>query len=232
MTRQELKDQVQHDHFTDAVSGAVVYVSAHRRSLIRLGIAVVIVAVIVAAALWYAASQRALRQQDLEAALIVAQAPVGAAVPGATTYPTQEAKNQASLKALSEVVSKHGGSKEGLIAQYYRGTVEAGMGNNSSAQSDLKSVADSSSPVAPLAKIALAQINVGENQTAKAHALLQGLGNKGSDLVSKAQAEIILAQMLKTTDPKKSKDILQSLKNDKDPVVAHAVAQLSGEQAR
>ncbi len=104
----------------------------------------------------------------LEAALIVAQAPVGASNQGGMSYPTQEAKNQASLKALSEVISKHGGSKEGLIAQYYRGTVEANMGNNSAAQSDLKAVANSSSQFASLAKVALAQIDADENRVADA----------------------------------------------------------------
>lgn len=232
LTRHELKDQIQHDGFTDAVSSAVVFTSKHRRSLIRLAIAVVVVAVIVAAALWYASSQRAVRQQDLEAALIVAQAPVGASNQGGMSYPTQDAKNQASLKALSEVISKHGGSNEGLVAQYYRGTVEANMGNTSAAQSDLKTVANSSSQFASLAKVALAQIDAGENRLANAQTILQGLGKKGSDLVSKAQAEIMLAQMLQTTDPKKSKDILQSLKNDKDPAVARTVTQLAGEQAR
>lgn len=233
MTRHELKDQIQHDGFTDAVSSAVVFTSKHRRSLIRLAIAIAVVAVIVAAALWYASSQRAVRQQDLEAALIVAQAPVGASNQGGgISYPTQEAKNKASLKALSEVISKHGGSKEGLIAQYYRGTVEANMGNTSAAQSDLKTVANSSSQFASLAKVALAQMDAGENKVANAETILQGLGKKGSDLVSKAQAEIILAQMLQSTDPKKSKDILQSLKNDKDPAVARTVSQLAGEQAR
>lgn len=233
MNRHELKDQVQHDGFTDAVSSAVVFTSQHRRSLIRLAIAVAVVAVIVAAALWYASSQRAVRRQDLEAALIVAQSPVGAASgQGGPTYPTQDAKNQASLKALSEVVSKHGGSDEGLIAQYYRGTVEANMGKTSTAQSDLKAVANSSSQFASLAKVALAQIDAGDNRVANAQTILQGVGKKGSDLVSKAQAEIMLAQMLQSTDPKKSKDILQSLKNDKDPAVSRTVSQLSGEQAR
>ena len=232
MTRQELKDQVQHDRFTDAVSGAAIYVSSHRRSLIRLAIIAVAAAVVIAAAIWYSSYQRSIRRQDLEAALIVAQAPVGASAQGGTSYPTAQAKEQASVKALSEVVAKHGGSSEGLIARYYLGTVKAEMKNNVGAESDLKAVASSSSAFAPLAKVALSQIYAGENRTADAQALLQGLGNKGSNLVSKAQAEVLLAQLDQSTDPKKAKDILQSLKNDRDPNVARAVSQLSGEQAR
>jgi len=231
LTRQELKDQVQHDRFTDAVSGAVLYASAHRRILIRAAIAVVAVAIVVAVALWYSSYQRSIRRQDLEAALVVAQAPVGQSQ-GGTSYPTQQAKEQASVKALSEVVAKHGGSSEGLIAQYYLGTVKAEMKNNAGAESDLKAVANSSSEFAPLAKIALSQLYAGENRTADAQALLQGLAKKGSDLVSKPQAEILLAQLNQSIDPKKAKDILQSLKNNPDPAVVRAVNQISGEQAR
>ncbi len=234
MTRQELKDQVQHDRFTDAVSGAVGYASSHRRSLTRWAIVAVAAAIVIAGIVWYSSYQRSLRRQDLEAALIVAQAPVGqSAQGGGNTYPTEQAKEQASVKALSEVVAKHGGSREGLIAQYYLGTVKAEMKNNTGAESDLKAVAGSSSEFAPLAKIALAQIYAGENRTTDAQALLQNVASKGSNLVSKAQADILLAQLDQSTDPKKAKDILQSLKNDRDPAIARAANQISsGEQAR
>lgn len=232
LTRHELKDQIQHDRFTDAVSGAVVYASAHRRNLIRWGIIAAVIAVIVGVALWYSSYQRSLRRQDLETALIVAQAPVGSSNQGGTTYPTQQAKQQASIKALSEVVAKHGGSSEGLIAQYYLGTIKAQMNNTAGAESDLKAVANSSSEFSPLAKIALSQVYAGENKMADAQALLQDLAKKGSDLVSKSQATILLAQLDRATDPKKAKDILQSLKSDRDPAVVQAVNQISEEQAR
>lgn len=232
MTRQELKDQVQHDHFTDAVSSAALYASSHRRALIRWGIVAVAIAIVVGVALWYSSYQRSIRRQDLEAALIVAQSPVGPAAQGVNSYPTEEAKQKASIKALSEVVAKHGGSSEGLIAQYYLGTVKAQADDTKGAEADLKAVAGSSNEFAPLAKIALAQIYAGENRVPEAQALLKGIGDKGSNLVSKAQAEILLAQLDKTADPKKAKSILDSLKSDRDPAVIRAVDQISGEQAR
>jgi hypothetical protein len=232
LTRHELKEQLQHDRFSDAVSGAVVYASSHRKNLIRAAIAVAVIAAILGAALWYSSYRRSIRRDALETALVVAQAPVGQATPGVKSYPTEQAKQDASIKALSEVVAKYGGSDEGHIAEYYLGTVKAQKGDNQGAEHDLKAVADSGSEFAPLAKVALSQMYASENRMADAEALLRGIANKGSDLVSKAQANILLAQLYKTTKPQEAKKILESLKGDKDPAVQNAVQQISGEQTK
>jgi lipopolysaccharide biosynthesis regulator YciM len=232
LTRHELKEQLQHDRFSDAVSGAVVYASSHRKNLIRGAIAVAVIAAIVGVALWYSSYRRSIRRGALETALVVAQAPVGQATQGVKSYPTEQAKQDASIKALSEVVAKYGGSDEGHIAEYYLGTVKAQKGDNKGAEHDLKAVADSGSEFAPLAKVALSQLYASENRMADAEALLRGIANKGSDLVSKAQANILLAQLYKTTKPQEAKKILDSLKSDKDPAVQNAVQQISGEQTK
>lgn len=232
MTRHELKEQLQHDRFSDAVSGAVVYASSHRKNLIRGAIALAVVAAIVGAALWYSSYRRSIRRDALETAMVVAQAPVGQATQSGKSYPTEEAKQDASIKALSEVVAKYGGSDEGHIARYYLGTVKAQKGDSKGAEQDLKAVADSGSEFAPLAKVALSQLYTGENRMPEAEALLRGIADKGSDLVSKAQANILLAQLYKTTKPQEAKKILESLKSDKDPAVQNAVQQIAGEQTR
>lgn len=232
MTRHELKDQLQHDRFSDAVSGAVVYASSHRKNLIRGAIALGVIGIIVGVALWYSSYRRSIRRDALETALVVAQAPVGQASQSGKSYPTEQAKQDASIKALSEVVTKYGGSEEGSIAEYYLGTVKAQKGDSKGAEQDLKAVADSGNEFAPLAKVALSQLYASENRMADAEALLRGIANKGSDLVSKAQANVLLAQLYQTTKPQEAKKLLQSLKSDKDPAVQNAVQQISGEQTR
>ena len=232
MTRQELKDQVQHDRYTDAVSGAIGYASSHRKILIRWAVIAIVIALIVGAVIWYLSYQRSIRRQALETALVTAQAPVGQTIPGGKSFPTEQAKDQASIKALSDVVTKYGGSHEGLIAQYYLGTVKASGNDKKGAESDLKKVADSGDKFASLAKIALSQLYAGENRMPEAQKMLRGIADKGSDLVSKAQAKILLAQLYQSTNPKEAKQILDSLKNDKDPAVTRAVTQMSGAPAR
>ncbi len=230
MTRHELKDQLQHDHFTDAVSDIVGYISSNREILTRWIVGLGIVLILAGGAFWYASYRRSIRQQDLQAAFDVLETPVGPANQFSKTYPSQDAKQQASLKALSSVVAKDGGSREGLIAQYYLGTLKAQKQDTKGAESDLRTVADSSSECAPLAKIALAQLYAGENRVTEAQALLRSMVNKPTDLVSKAQAQVMLAHLDATTNPQEAKKILQTLRTpNQDPAITRAADQISAQ---
>ncbi len=234
MTRHELKEQLQHDQFTDAVSGALGYAKSHRQNVTRLLIVLAAVLVLFGGGYWYYSHQRSLRQQDLGAALAVVDTPVGPANDYGKTFLTDDAKQTAARKALSGVVGKYPGSHEGLIAQYYLGTLKAQANDAKGAESDLRKVADSSSEVAPLARIALAQIYLGEKKTAEAQGLLRAIINSPTSLVSKAQAQILLAQIDQPVNPAESKNILKSIdKSDQGrPAVSRASDQLSTQLAK
>jgi hypothetical protein len=230
LTRHELKEQLQHDQFTDTISGVVGYASSHRQELIRwvaFGVAVLVVAGL---GFWYMQYRDSQRDQDLNQAFAVADKPVGPAAPGQSTFPTDDAKNQAVRKAFSDVMAKDSGSKQALIAQYYLGALKAKKGDVKGAEADLSNVANSSARVAPLAKIALAELYQGENKMSQAQSTLQSLVDHPTDLVSKAQAQILLARLEEKTNPQAAKKLLQSVSTDnKDPVVARAAQQVSGE---
>lgn len=228
-TRHELKEQLRHDPFRDSVSNVFEYTSAHQqRVIVWIGIAVAI-AVLVIAVVWYRAHERSVHEADLEAALQVVTAPVGPPNQFSKTYPTEAAKRAASMKALSGVVAKDGDSREGLIARYYLGTLKIQNGDNAGGEADLKAVANSSTDTAALAKIALAQLYAGQNRTAEARSLLEQLINKPSDLVSKNQAQILLARLDATTNPAQANKLLAPLKASPDPIVARAADQISTE---
>ena len=233
MTRHELKEQLQHDQFTDAASKTFEYISENRRQFTRWVIVGVVIAAIIGGSIWYASYRQTARQQDLQAAFEVLDAQIGPSNQFIKTFPTQEAKTQASMKVLRDVVAKDGGSKEGLIAQYYLGTLKAQSGDPKGAEADLKAVADSSSKTSSLAKIALAQLYAGEGRSSEAQGLLKSLVNKPTDLVSKGQAEILLARLDQTANPPQAKRILQSLKTaNQDPVVSRAASEVSGQSAQ
>lgn len=229
MTRHELKEQLQHDHFTDAVSGVVIYARSHREKVIRWSIVLGIVLILGGGAFWYATYRNAVRQQDLQDAFAILEAPVGAPSQLGKNFATQDEKTQASIKALQDVVAKDGGTRQGLIAQYYLGTLKAAKQDAKGAENDLQAVANSSSECAPLAKIALAQIYSGENRMREAQALLRDIISKPTDLVSKAQAEILLAHLDETSNPQEAKKLLQSLRAETDPAVTRAVQQISSQ---
>jgi predicted negative regulator of RcsB-dependent stress response len=234
LTRHELKEQLQHDQFTDAVSRSLDYITSNRERVIRWSIVAVIVLAIAGGAFWYSLHRRSVRQHDLQAAFTVLDAPVGAATNQfGKSFPTQEAKTQASMKALSEVVAKDGGSREGFIAQYYLGTLKAAQNDNKGAESDLKAAADSKTEIAPLAKIALAQVYATENKTAEAQDLLRSIVNNPTDLVSKAQAQVLLAHLDEKVNPQQAKNILKSLQTpNQRPAVSRAVNDLLSQASK
>jgi hypothetical protein len=211
LTRHELKDQLQHDHFTDAVSSTISYASSHRQTIIRVGVAAALVLILGGGIWWYLAGQKAQRQQELSAAMSILEAKVGADSDIGKTYPTEDAKKAAWTTAISNLASKYPGTAEGLIAQYYRGADRAQKDDVSGAESDFKAVADSSSSVAPLAKIALVSLYIGEKKGVEAQALLQDLIKDPTPLVSKAQAQILQAQIDEATNPQAAKDALNSI---------------------
>ncbi len=234
LTRHELKDELQHDHFTDAVSNVVSYADSHRPTLIRAGIAVLVVVLLGGGVWWYLAIQSEKRQQELSSAMSIQDATVGAPNDFGKTYPTEDAKKEAFLAAITNVATKYQGTREGLIAQYYRGTARAQKGDVSGAESDLRVVADSSSSVAPLAKIALVNLYIGDKKGVEAQTILQGLIKDPSPLVSKAQAQIIEAQVDESSNPQAAKDVLKSIDAaaQERPPVKRAVEQLNTQLAK
>jgi len=230
LTRHELKEQLQHDAFTDNVSGVLSYASAHREKLTRLVIAAGAVLILIGAILWFSSYRREQRRNDLQAAFAVYEAPVGTGAVAGKTYATQDEKNKASLKAFSEVAAKYNGDKEGQLARYYVGTLKAQMGDAKGAESDLKAVASAGGECSGLAKIALSQLLSGENRQSEAQALLREVVNKPTGLVSKSQAQLLLAQSLEATNPPEAKKLLQSLRGpNQSPAVTRAIDQLASQ---
>ncbi|MGH9583609.1 MAG: tetratricopeptide repeat protein, partial [Bryobacteraceae bacterium] len=173
MTRHELKEQLAHDHFTDAVSDIVSYTASNRGLLIRCAIGLVVLLAIAGGWYWYSSSQDAVRQRELRAAFAVAEKPVGPSNPNVSTFPTQQAKVAAELQAFSSVAAKSSHTREGWIAQYETGSLKAQQGDTKAATADLRAVVGSGSEVAPLARIALARIYAGENRAPEARVLLE-----------------------------------------------------------
>lgn len=230
MTRHDLKDQIQHDQFTDAVTGVVAYTQSHRQQVIRWSIIGAVVLLVVAGIWGFLRYQRTQRENDLAQAMAVTTAQIGPPNDFGKTYPTQAAKDAAAEKAFSEVVAKDGNSEEGMIALYYLATQKAKTDQNG-AEPQLKRVADSGTSVAPLAKIALAQLYIGQNKTAAAQDLLRSIINDPSALVSKAQAQILLAQTEAVVNPQDAKGVLKMIApaDEKRAAVSSAVQAVSSQ---
>ncbi len=220
LTRKELKS----DKVAVTVEHTFDFVQVHRQTIIRVAIAVVVLAVIIGAIVFYQNQQHATREARLGEAMQVAQAPVGAtATPGALAFPTQDAKNTEEIKVFSKLLADYPGSEEGYIAEYYLANVSVIQAKIDDARKKYQDVADHAGKnIASLAKFALAQIAFQENRAPDAESILRGLMDHPTDLVSKDQATITLADGIKAKNPAEARKLVEPLVKENGEVAGTA----------
>lgn len=224
-TRKELR----HDAIALGVGKTLGYAGAHRGQIVKIGGAVLALIVIVAGVFYYRNAQREVRQSMLGEAIAAQNAPVGQAPPtGGLSYPTEAAKRDAVAKAYQRLVSEHGGSTEGYIAQYTLGSLDAEAGRNDEARRKFQDVIDhADANYASLAKLSLAQLNFATGKTAEAQTLLKDLIANPTELVSKNQATYTLARGLAPTQPEEARKLLVPLASAGTEISQTAVQAIS-----
>jgi hypothetical protein len=219
LTRKDLK----HDQFVQEVGHTVEYVSEHKQQLIRYGgIAAAVLVVIAAIAMWMS-HNKSVRQDQLREALRAQDGTVGAGNPSQISYPTQDAKDAAVKKAFTTLANDHGSSDEGMIAKYYLGVLAADKGDLATAEKNWNDVASSASKnYASQAKLSLAQLYASEGKPAESEKLLRQLMDAPTDLVSREQAIISLAEIKAKSDPVEARKMLEPLRGEKRSAVSRA----------
>jgi len=209
LTRRDLKK----DKFAQEVGHTVEFLEQHRKQFILYGSAAVALLVILAGLFYYSRRQHVVRQEALRAAMDTMDAPVGPSpAPGVLTFSSAEEKRTAVSKALTDLATRHSGSTEGAIAQYYLGTAAVSEGRPDEAVKRLSDSANSSSQEpASLAKLALAGVYAGQGKTAEAEKLLRSLVDKPSVLVPKEEATIALARLIAPSKPEEARKLLEPL---------------------
>jgi predicted negative regulator of RcsB-dependent stress response len=225
LTRKELKT----DKFAQEFGHSVEYVAEHRKQVVRYGIIAVVIAAIALAIYGFQQYREGERQDALKAALKVQEASVGPTAPeGMLTFPTQQAKDDAVTKAMTDVASKYQGSRQGAVADFYLGSMAADKGNVPEAEKHFKAVVDGGdSNYSSLAKLSLATIYGSENKRAEGEQLLRSVVNKPSTFVSKEQATIALAKYLAPYNPQEARKLLEPLRGDRAAISKVALSTLS-----
>jgi predicted negative regulator of RcsB-dependent stress response len=226
LTRKELKS----DRFALEVQHGVQFVSGHRRQMGLYSAIAAAVVIVVLGVYLYRQHTHTVRQEALSSALRVVNASVG---PPQNEYllafPTEDARKQASVKSLSEVAAKYGGSEEGDIASYLLGTMSANDGNLADAEKRLKNVADSAgSNASSLAKLALAQVYAAEGKQADAERVARDLMEHPTAMVSKEQAAFTLARILEDTKPAEARKLLEPYRSSDRPALSRAAINALG----
>jgi TolA-binding protein len=216
---------LQQDQFLDSMSESVGYLQRNRDKVIKVGAFLLGILTVVGAAAFYMDSQKKSRQTSLQAAFAANDAPVSETAQAFTkTFKTQAEKDAEVDKAFRNVVAKHDGSEEAAIAHYYLGVRAADAGKLAEAKSELnKAVDKGSSDTTSLARLALTDVLVADNNVAEAEKVLQSLVDKPTSLVSKEQATIALARLVARRDVAKAKSMLEPLRSASGAVGRAAV---------
>lgn len=193
-TRHALKG----DKFAQATADSVSWLSGHRAGVMRwiIGGGVVLVLGIGALIFWSLRSSAA--DTALGAAMDTYNAPL--AQPGLPAgngvYATSTDRLKAANKQFASVAQQYGWLPQGTKARYFEGITNAELGQNASAETELKAASESwNRNVANLAKLALAGLYQQTGREAQAIELYNALIAKPSETVSAVVAQLNLADL-------------------------------------
>ncbi len=224
LTRKELKS----DKFALEVQHSVEFVSEHRRQMIQWAVPVVAAALIVIGIVWYRSYRHDARQEALRATMLIQNSTVG---PSQSQYvvafPTADARETAVVKAWRDMASKYPGTEEGGIAEFFLGTNAADVGNLPEAARHFQACIDATSgPYASEAKLSLAQIYAAQGKLNDGAKLIQSVIDHPTVVVSKDAAILALAGLLKASDPRRARQLVEPLRTSTRSAVSKAAITL------
>jgi predicted negative regulator of RcsB-dependent stress response len=208
------------DKFAQDVGLTVTFFEEHQKDVVRYGAIGVAVALLIVGYLVYQRHEHTARQQDLAQAIKVQETPVATvAAGGQQTFQTQEAKDQAAIKAFADLQSKYSGSNEAEVAEYYLGAIHSDQGNMAEAEKNFLDVATHGSKNnASLAKVALAEIYFSDGRFDQGEKTLRDLMANPTVFVSKEQAAIALARHLIGRNNAEARKLLAPIRDRKSQV--------------
>jgi predicted negative regulator of RcsB-dependent stress response len=233
--RAETRHQLKADRFTQATIGAAE-ATAHwtvehkSKIIVTLVVAVVLVAA-VGGSWYYLAQQDAKAQVELGQAVRTLETQIRPAgtpeTPNFPSFGSVEERAAAAKKQLQAIVDQYPHTRTADIARYMLGTTAIEIGDNATAEKQLKDVANTGNrDIASLAKLALASLYGNENRTKDALDLYKQLIDKPSDTVSKVTAQLQLAELYESSQqPGEAKKIYEQIVKENPKTEAEQMAQ-------
>lgn len=222
--RTETRHSLKQDRFSqvtiDAAERTVHWSADHRKNLIIAGVALAVVVAAVAGVMYY------LNQQDQQASLDVTRAirtldtpvrpPNMPPQPNQPSFASSSERAAAAQKQFQAVVDKYPHTHAAEISRYFLGLTASQLGDNASAESNLKSVISSgNADLSALARMALAAVYRNSNRNKDAIDLYKQLAAKPTRTVGKAAAEMELAATYESDNqPLEAKRIYEQIQKD------------------
>jgi predicted negative regulator of RcsB-dependent stress response len=233
--RAETRHQLKTDRFTRATIGvaeATAHWSEENKFKIITGVIAAVVVLAAVIGTWYY-----LNQQDDKANLELSQAvrtlqtqirPAGAAeTPNFPSFASLEDRGAAVKKQLQGVIDQYPHTRSADIARYLLGTTAVDLGDNATAERELKDVGSiHNRDLASLAKLALAGLYGNTNRRKDALDLYKQLIDKPTDTVSKVTAQLQLASLYESSQqPQEAKRIYEQIVKENPKSEAESIAQ-------
>lgn len=227
----QLRHQIKRDRFVEEVGHTVSYLSEHRDAVKKYGALALGVVIIAVGIYAYTSYQRRARQNAIRQAAIILDGVVGEQNPtGGPVFKTQADKDSAALKAFSEIAAKYAGSREGLLARFYTGNLLCDMSKIKECEAAFLEVSKGGDAnIASLGKLSLATLYGAQNRSSEAEALLRELVNNPTPVVSKEQAQLVLARTIQKSKPQEARMLLESLQALDRPAITRAAVGILGE---
>jgi hypothetical protein len=233
-TRHKLKE----DKFAERTKDAVEWTAGHQRTVGWVIGAIVVAALAVLGFMTWYGRQNDAANAALGSAMRTLTAQLRPAGIAATpdnkgTFGSVAERSQAAekeFKSAADQFDRFPYPKAGRIARYMEG-VSAVQAGEPGAEQILKGVAGSrDANVAALAKMSLAALYRSSNRQADAVKIYKDLQDHPTDTVSKAQAQLEMAEMYESTDPQQAANIYQQIQkeNPQSPAAQIAGNKLAG----
>lgn len=225
LTRKELKS----DKFAQDVGLTWDFITEHKQAVTRYGSIAAVLVIAIAGIHLYRQHTHKAREAVLSNAIALEEANIGQAPnPFAPTFASQEEKDNAVLKAFTDLVTKYPDTVEGAVAEYFLGVISSDKGNLAEAQDHFQKAIDwGNADYASLAKLSLAQIDASLGKQADAQKLIQSIIDHPTTLVSGEQAKIALAKLIAKSNPSEAAKILTPLRTDRGPISRAALDALA-----
>ncbi|HEV2493536.1 MAG TPA: tetratricopeptide repeat protein [Terriglobia bacterium] len=214
-TRRELK----HDELQSVYQEFEQFTRTHYREILGVAGAVIVTVGLVVGLKIYMDRQEAAANTALGTALKTFRAYVGALSTSAgfdsQTFPSAETKYKTALAQFTEITRNYPHQKAADIARYHLGLCQSALGDHATAVKTLEQASHvSDHTVASLAKLSLAGEYASTGKTADAEKLYQDLADHPTLAVPKATALMALANLERSTNPAKSRQIYEGLEKE------------------
>jgi tetratricopeptide (TPR) repeat protein len=217
--RAEVRHQLKQDRFAVATAETVSWAVEHRKVLTTLGVIGAIIVAGVLAGYYY------LQQQNQAASLAMATAfrtydaaivPAGTPPqPGMTLFNSAQERAKAAQPLFQVVVQKYPHTHNAEIARYFIALTDLDMGNSAAAEKQLQELASAhNADLASLAKFALANQYRNTGRDAQAIELYKQIAAHPTTSVSKAQAQLALAEAYSAKQPDEARKLYQQIQKD------------------